>query len=58
MADEQQSNRMRAMRSVVAEFSTYRWAGEMLEDAAHLRTGQKGLHEDDQSHRQPDALHA
>jgi trehalose 6-phosphate synthase len=38
MTDDEQSNRMRAMRSVVAEFNTYRWAGEMLADAARART--------------------
>jgi trehalose 6-phosphate synthase len=37
MTEEEQANRMRAMRSVVAEFSAYRWAGEMLADAARLR---------------------
>jgi trehalose 6-phosphate synthase len=37
MSDEEQSTRMRAMRSVVAEFNTYRWAGDMLGDAARLR---------------------
>ncbi len=58
MADEEQSNRMRAMRSVVAEFSTYRWAGEMLADAARLRINPARLHDDDESYRQPDALHA
>jgi trehalose 6-phosphate synthase len=48
MADEEQSHRMRAMRSVVAEFSAYRWAGEMLADAAQLRndpTRQPDAHE-------------
>lgn len=49
MEDEEQSNRMRAMRSVVAEFSTYRWAGEMLADAARLRTNPTSLHEDDRT---------
>jgi trehalose 6-phosphate synthase len=37
MSHEEQSTRMRAMRSVVAEFNTYRWAGDMLADAARLR---------------------
>ena len=36
MADEEQATRMRAMRAVVAEFNTYRWAGDMLADAASL----------------------
>jgi trehalose 6-phosphate synthase len=37
MSDEEQSNRMAAMRAVVAEFNTYRWAGDMVADAARLR---------------------
>jgi trehalose 6-phosphate synthase len=37
MPGDEQSRRMRAMRSVVARFSTYRWAGAMLADAARLR---------------------
>ena len=37
MTDDEQSDRMRAMRAVVAEFNTYRWAGEMLADAARAR---------------------
>jgi trehalose 6-phosphate synthase len=37
MSDEEQCARMRAMRSVVAEFNTYRWAGDMLTDASLLR---------------------
>jgi trehalose 6-phosphate synthase len=35
-ADEQRA-RMRAMRTFVAEFNVYRWAGRMLVDAARLR---------------------
>jgi trehalose 6-phosphate synthase len=58
MADEEQSNRMRAMRSVVAEFNAYRWAGEMLADAARLRTNPTRRHQDDQAHWQPDVLQA
>jgi trehalose 6-phosphate synthase len=38
MSDREQAVRMRAMRSVVAEFSAYRWAGEMICDATELRT--------------------
>jgi trehalose 6-phosphate synthase len=34
MSDEEQSRRMRAMRAIVAEFNAFRWAGEMLADAA------------------------
>jgi trehalose 6-phosphate synthase len=46
MPVEEQSTRMRAMRSVVAEFNTYRWAGEMLADAARLRTVPARFRED------------
>jgi trehalose 6-phosphate synthase len=38
MPPGEQAIRMRAMRAVVAEFNTYRWAGDMLADAARLRT--------------------
>lgn len=37
MPPEEQRERMRAMRSLVAEFNVYRWAGRMLADAAQLR---------------------
>ncbi len=37
MSREEQHDRMRAMRSVVAEFNVYRWAGRMLVDAERLR---------------------
>jgi trehalose 6-phosphate synthase len=37
MPAEEQRDRMRAMRSFVAEFNVYRWAGRMLVDAARLR---------------------
>ena len=37
MPADQQRERMRAMRSFVAEFNVYRWAGRMLVDAARLR---------------------
>jgi trehalose 6-phosphate synthase len=37
MPIEQQQARMRAMRTFVAEFNVYRWAGRMLVDAARLR---------------------
>jgi trehalose 6-phosphate synthase len=37
MDDGEQSRRMRRMRSIIAEFSTYWWAGQMLQDAARLR---------------------
>jgi trehalose 6-phosphate synthase len=41
MCDDEQSRRMRRMRAAVAEFSTYRWAGEMLRDAACLRESRR-----------------
>jgi trehalose 6-phosphate synthase len=34
---EEQRDRMRSMRSFLAEFNVYRWAGRMLVDAARLR---------------------
>ena len=37
MAPEQQRERMRAMRGVVAEFNVYRWAGRMIVDAGRVR---------------------
>jgi trehalose-6-phosphate synthase len=37
MQPEEQGARMRAMRSLVAEFNVYRWAGRMLLDAARMR---------------------
>lgn len=58
MTDEEQSHRMRAMRSVVAEFNTYRWAGEIMADAARLRSDPTGLYGSHQSHWQPEVLHA
>jgi trehalose 6-phosphate synthase len=41
MPVEEQSDRMRAMRTFVAEFNVYRWAGRMLVDAARLRRRDK-----------------
>jgi trehalose 6-phosphate synthase len=37
MPQGEQRDRMRAMRTMVAEFNVYRWAGRMLVDAARLR---------------------
>jgi trehalose 6-phosphate synthase len=37
MSPDEQRDRMRSMRSFVAEFNVYRWAGRMLVDAARLR---------------------
>jgi trehalose 6-phosphate synthase len=39
-ADEQQ-DRMRSMRSLLAQFNVYRWAGKMLVDAARLRNQER-----------------
>jgi trehalose 6-phosphate synthase len=41
MKPEDQRDRMRAMRGLVAEFNVYRWAGRMLVDAARLRRREK-----------------
>jgi trehalose 6-phosphate synthase len=38
MSPEEQRARMRSMRSFIAEFNIYRWAGRMLADAARLRS--------------------
>lgn len=38
---EEQEDRMRAMRSFVAQFNVYRWAGKMLVDAARLRSQER-----------------
>jgi trehalose 6-phosphate synthase len=44
MPAEEQAARMRAMRSYVARFNVYRWAGRMLSDAAAVRErGQGGV---------------
>jgi trehalose 6-phosphate synthase len=37
MPAAEQAERMRAMRSLVAEFNVYRWAGNMLADASRVR---------------------
>lgn len=38
MSREEQADRMRSMRTFVAEFNVYRWAGRMLVDAARVRS--------------------
>jgi trehalose 6-phosphate synthase len=58
MPDEEQSRRMRAMRAVVSEFNTYRWAGEMLADGARLRWSPVCLPEDDRLSRPPEMARA
>lgn len=37
MPVEEQQHRMRSMRSILAQFNVYRWAGTMLVDAARVR---------------------
>jgi len=41
MTPAEQKARMRAMRSLIAEFNVYRWAGHMLRDAATVRRRSK-----------------
>jgi trehalose 6-phosphate synthase len=41
MPPAEQKARMRAMRSLIAEFNVYRWAGHMLRDAAMVRRRSK-----------------
>jgi len=44
MPKDEQRERMRAMRRLVAEFNVYRWAGRMLLDAAQLRERERLSH--------------
>ena len=41
MSEQEQADRMQAMRAVVAEFNVYRWAGRMLMDASRIRHHQR-----------------
>lgn len=41
MSSEEQRERMRFMRRLVAEFNVYRWAAHMLVDATQLRTRER-----------------
>jgi len=41
MPEEEQIDRMRSMRSFLAEYNVYRWAGQMLVDAARLRSQER-----------------
>lgn len=41
MPPAEQQVRMRSMRSLIARFNVYRWAGEMLVDAARLRSRER-----------------
>jgi trehalose 6-phosphate synthase len=41
MPVDEQQDRMRSMRSLLVQFNVYRWAGEMLIDAARLRSQER-----------------
>jgi trehalose 6-phosphate synthase len=41
MPPEEQAERMRSMRALVAEFNVYRWAGKMLLDATRARSRER-----------------
>jgi trehalose 6-phosphate synthase len=41
MPADEQADRMRSMRSLLAQFNVYRWAGKMLVDAARLRNQER-----------------
>lgn len=41
MSQDEQRDRMRAMRRFVSEFNVYRWAGRMLVDVARLRNRER-----------------
>jgi len=41
MPVDEQQDRMRSMRPLLAQFNVYRWAGSMLEDAARLRSQER-----------------
>jgi trehalose 6-phosphate synthase len=41
MPMEEQQDRMQSMRSLLAQFNVYRWAGKMLVDAARLRNQER-----------------
>ncbi len=41
MPPEEQQDRMRSMRSLLAQWNVYRWAGKMLADAARLRSQER-----------------
>lgn len=41
MPDDEQQDRLRLMRGLIAEFNVYRWAGRMLLDAALIRRRSK-----------------
>ena len=41
MPEDEQRDRMRSMRTLLAQFNVYRWAGKMLVDAARLRNQER-----------------
>jgi trehalose 6-phosphate synthase len=41
MPEGEQRDRMRSMRSILVQFNVYRWAGQMLIDAARLRSRER-----------------
>jgi trehalose 6-phosphate synthase len=49
MSPGEQRLRMRAMRAVVERFNSYRWAADMLADAARLRSQSSSVPSNDQS---------
>ena len=55
MPPDEQRERMRAMRSILAEFNVYRWAGRMLLDAARMRHRTRVLARTRAARRQADA---
>jgi trehalose 6-phosphate synthase len=58
MSDGEQSLRMRRMRSIVARFNTFRWAADILADAARLRRGPSDGPRLSEDHQRMDAMHA
>jgi len=56
MPPDEQADRMRRMRTIVAAFDTYAWAGERLTDAARLRPGRTRPREDHRNGWQSSAL--
>ena len=58
MSSREQAARMRVMRAVVSRFNTYRWAGEMLTDAAGLRDRAPSAPPESVATARPDRLSA
>jgi len=55
MSEDEQRERMRAMRALVAELNVYRWAGRMLLDAARQRQRARLTDRLAETHPQPQA---